>query len=167
MCRVVATKSFNRCIRDLTKKGKKGKDAMVKAQAAEAQAATQGEISLVQHTKHGETRLPNVEKYDLGDGYRLVVQLVDPAAKRRTFLFVGDHEDAETWLNNHKNYRWVMRDDDATLEFVQVSDDSDTTVVVPNVDVESPESLLDLPLLRDITDPQWSSTKFSTDAVCS
>jgi len=165
MSRVVATKTFNKCLRDLTRKGKKGKDAMVKAQAAQAQAATQGEISLVQHTKHGETRLPNVEKYDLGDGYRLVVQLVDPAAKQRAFLFVGDHEDAETWLDNHKNYRWVMRDDDATLEFVQVSDESDTTVVVPKVDVDSPDSLLDLPLLRDIKDKQWSSTRLSTDAV--
>ena len=69
--RVVATKQFSKCIRELMKKGKKGKDAMLKARAAQAEAAEQGIITILSHTKWGESRLSNVEKYDLGDGYRL------------------------------------------------------------------------------------------------
>ena len=165
MYRVVATKQFAKCIRDLTKKGKKGKDAMLKARAAQAEAAENGEITVVPRTKHGETRLENAEKYDLGDGYRLVVQLVVPATRQRAFLFVGDHSDEEIWLENHKNYRWVMRDGDSTLEFVQVSEPTESLTRAPVWDTESPESFLELPLLGDITEQQWSSTGFSTIAV--
>lgn len=165
MYRVVVTKQFTKCMRDLTKKGKKGKDAMLKAKAAQAEAAGDGEITVVQHTSHGESRLPNVEKYNLGDGYRLVVQLVDPTVKQRAFLFVGDHEDADAWLDNHKDYRWVMRAGDSTLEFVQVSESTRPITVIPEIDIESPESLVDLPLLRDVTDAEWLGTKFSTEAV--
>jgi hypothetical protein len=49
-------------------------------------------------TNHGESRLKNCVKYDLGDGWRLVTKQTDKAC---VFLYVGDHEDAEKWLNNH------------------------------------------------------------------
>ena len=65
-----------------------------------------GEIKSLPRTKHGETRIPDVEKYDLSDGYRLVVQLVDGVAKVRAFLFVGSHDDTQRWLDSHRNYRW-------------------------------------------------------------
>jgi superfamily I DNA/RNA helicase len=165
MYRVVSTKTYAKCIRDLTKKGKKGKDAMIKARAAQAEAAEQGAIRVVRPTEHGESRLPNVEKYDLGDGYRLVVQLVDASAQRRAFLFVGDHEDADRWLDNHKNYRWVRRESDNTLEFVQVSDPREPATVLPDIDVESPDSLLEIALLRDVTNDEWTSTAYPPAAI--
>lgn len=157
--RVVGTKQFSKCIRELVKKGKKGKDAKLKALAAQAEAAVQGAITILPHTKWGESRLSNVEKYDLGDGYRLVVQLIDTGKKHRAFLFVGDHEDADAWLENHKNYQWVRNEGDSTLEFVQVSFAGAPTTVVPDVDTESPEALLELPLLRDIAEPEWSQVR--------
>jgi superfamily I DNA/RNA helicase len=165
MPQVVSTPQYGKCIRDLSKKGKKGKDATLKARAAQAEAAESGCIEIVRHTRHGESRLPNIEKYDLGDGYRLVVQLVDPSAEKRAFLFVGDHEDAERWLDNHKDYKWSVNPADKTMEFVQVSDPRESVVIVPDYDVESPESLLELPLLRDVTDEEWLSTGFSEAAI--
>ncbi len=49
-------------------------------------------------THHGETRLKNCVKYDLSDGWRLVTKQTE---KTCTFLYMGDKEDTENWLNNH------------------------------------------------------------------
>ncbi|WP_214516314.1 hypothetical protein, partial [Aliivibrio fischeri] len=87
------TKALNKCFRDLKKCGKKGKDAITKTRAAQSEAATEGEIQSLKRTNHGESRLTNAEKYDLGNGYRLVVQLVDGVSKTRAFIFAGSHDD--------------------------------------------------------------------------
>jgi hypothetical protein len=160
---VILTKQFAKCLRELQKKGKKGKDALVKAQSAATEYQLQGKIDSLFPTKNGETRIPNAEKYELGDGYRLVVQRITPAI--RGFLFVGSHEDTDTWLDNHKNYKWVQDETDRALNFVQVSDPRDEIVVQPSFDLESPESLLTLPLLRDITEEQWAAAKLSAAVI--
>ena len=165
MPRVVNTDRFTKCLKSLRKRGKIGKDVELKARAAQQEAAHMGQISIVKRTQHGESRLPNIEKYDLGSGYRLVVQVVDPSAASRAFLFVGDHEDADRWLDNHKHYQWVKRTSDGTLDFVQVSDPADKATVVPSIDTHSPESLIALPLLRDVTELEWRSTRFPAEIV--
>ena len=164
MPQVIVTKQFNQLLRDLQKKGKKGKDAMTKTRAAQAEAASTGDISL-KRTNHGESRLENIEKFDLGDVYRLVVQAVDPSSYTRAFLFVGDHEDAERWLDNHRDYRWIKKESDETLDFVQVTLKESRQHVLPEADLQSPESLLDLPLLRDVSSLEWKSLGISEDAV--
>lgn len=150
MLKVVLTDTFSKCLRKLQTAGKKGKDAIMRAKAAQADAATTGVITLTR-TKHGESRLKNIEKYDLGDGYRLVVQVIQDDLKIFAFLFVGDHEDAERWLENHKKYQWVKSEKDNTLQFVQVSIENEikTNYVEPNLD--NAEELLQLPLLRKIS----------------
>jgi superfamily I DNA/RNA helicase len=163
MPKSISTKQFTKCLRDLTKKGKKGKDALMKARAAQAEWANEGAIQSLKLTNHGESRLPNAEKFDLGDGYRLVTQLVAPDG--RAFLYVGDHEDADRWLDNHRDYKWVKNDSDQTLDFVQISDSRMAVAVVPDVDLESPESLLGLPLLRDVTEEEWSISNVPPNAV--
>ena len=153
---VVYTNEFNKCLRDLLKIGKKGKDAVLRARGAQTEAGSEGSILSLQRTHHGEDRLPDAEKYDLGDGYRLVVQLVDGKKGIRAFLFAGDHDDAERWLQNHRNYRWVKRPTDGTLDFVLVSERSTPSWARPDLDLESPETLLGLPLLRDLTEDEWA-----------
>ncbi len=49
-------------------------------------------------TNHGETRLRHCVKYDLGDGWRLVTRQTDRTCG---FLFMGDHADADRWLDSH------------------------------------------------------------------
>jgi superfamily I DNA/RNA helicase len=127
-----------------------------KARAAQAEAASNGEIASLTRTHHGETRLPNAEKYDMGDGYRLVVQLVDAKQQMRAFLFAGKHDDADRWLDNHKDYVWIKRPTDGTLEFVQVTI-REPSPRTPDLDLESPESLLELPLLRDLNEKEWNT----------
>lgn len=58
-------------------------------------------------TNHGETRISNAVKYDLGDGWRLVTQQTNKVC---VFLFVGDHEDTEKWLNGQKGLKLGVRD---------------------------------------------------------
>jgi superfamily I DNA/RNA helicase len=164
MPQVITTKQFNQFLRDLQKKGKKGKDAMMKTRASQAEAASNGEITL-KRTNHGESRLENVEKYDLGDGYRLVVQVVDPANNVRAFLFVGDHDDSDRWLENHRDYKWIKKESDETLDFVQVTVKETRQSIVPTPDLDTPESLLDLPLLRDVDPSDWKLLGISSSAV--
>lgn len=159
---VVQTKEFTKCLRDLVKKGKKGKDVLRKSRAAMAECASEGTINDLGRTKNGETRLPNIEKFDLGDGYRLVTQLVGDS---RAFLYVGNHEDAESWLERHKNYKWVMRDSDSTLDFVQVTESKELTPRIVEANLEFPEALLDLPLLKDVAQADWKQTGFGAELI--
>ena len=151
---VIYTKSFNTYLRALLQQGQK--KVVNLARAAMTEAGMTGEIRALSRTKHGETRLPNVEKYDLSDGHRLVVQLVDGVKKSRAFLFAGAHDEAERWLDNHKDYRWVRSDSDGTLEFVRVTDVAPAHVPADRMDLESPEPLLALPLLRVLGDAEWA-----------
>ena len=166
MPRAVSTPQFMKCLRELSKRGKQGKDAKIKALAAKGQADEFGEITVIRRTRKGESRLPNIEKYELGvsDAFRLVVQIVDPIDQVRAFLFVGTHDDTEHWLDTHRNYKWVRRSDD-TLDFVRCSDPGEPLVVSQTVDDESPESLLDLPLLRDLEDEVWNSVELPSVAI--
>lgn len=156
------TKSFNGNLRELLRRGQKKVVAL--AQQAMTEAALQGDIALLTRTKHGESRLPNIEKFDVTDGHRLIVQLVDGEKKVRAFLFVGTHDDAERWLDNHKDYRWVRSATTGTLDFVRV------TVVTPahfpanRLDLESPEQLLHKPLLRVLSEEEWRFLALPRDA---
>ena len=58
-------------------------------------------------TNHGESRIPNCVKYNLGDGWRLVTQQTDKAC---IFVYVGDHEDVDRWLNNHGGFQAGVKD---------------------------------------------------------
>jgi hypothetical protein len=145
--KVVYTKPFSGYLRTLHQQGH-GKPVQA-VRAAISEAGMNGDIKSLPRTKHRETRIPNVEKYDLSDGFRLVVQLVDGAAKTRAFLFCGSHDDADRWLDNHRNYEWGKSRTDGTLEFVQVTEGKEERhVPADRVDLVSPEDVLALPLLR-------------------
>ncbi|PZU16062.1 MAG: hypothetical protein DI591_08840 [Citromicrobium sp.] len=54
-------------------------------------------------TNHGESRIPNCVKYDLGSGWRLVT-----VQDSRTcgFIFVGDHEDVDRFLDQQRGKKF-------------------------------------------------------------
>ena len=58
-------------------------------------------------TNHGESRIKSSVKYDLGDGWRLVTV---QAAKACIFLFIGDHESTDRWLNAHEGENFGVKD---------------------------------------------------------
>lgn len=156
---VIYTKKFNGYLRSLQDAGQK---KIVQAvRAAMAEAGTNGSITSLPRTKHGESRLKNVEKFDLPDAYRLVVQLVDGVQKTRAFLFVGDHHEAERWLDSHRNYTWVKSPTDGTLNFMPATYSGKRHVPVDRLDLDSPEAELQAPLLRFLSDDDWSKLKCS------
>lgn len=154
---VIYTKKFNSYLRSLQEAGQK---KIVQAvRAAMTEAGTNGSISSLPRTKHGESRLKNVEKFDLPEAYRLVVQLVDGVKKTRAFLFVGSHDDAERWLDSHRNYNWIKSPSDGTLNFMPATYDGNRHVPVDRLDLDSPEAELQSPLLRFLSDDNWLKLK--------
>lgn len=150
--KVVYTKHFNGNLRNVIKDNKKAAQA---TRAAMTEAGTDGQISLPR-TKHGESRLPNIEKYDLPDAYRLIVQLIDGINKTRAFLFVGSHADAEHWLDVHKNYKWVQDKKDGTLQFTLATVSGDKRHVPSDrLNLDLPEDSINKPILGVLSDKDW------------
>jgi superfamily I DNA/RNA helicase len=162
--KVILFKPCHSAMRQLMTQGHK---KIVQAvRAAMSEASTDGEIRSLNRTKHGENRLPNVEKFDLGDGYRLVVQLVDGVKKTRVFLFVGSHDDAQRWLDNHKHYRWVRRRDDRELDFVMITPaDKNSHLPVDRLNFDASEDEREKPLLHRLGDTDWKRLGLTEQAL--
>ena len=162
--KTIITKAFNSDLRKLLTQG--NKKVVQAARAAITEAGTTGEIQSLPRTKHGESRIQNVEKYDLPDAFRLVVQLVNGVEKTRAFLFVGNHDDAQHWLDVHKNYKWVKNTTDGMLEFVMVTVEScEKHVPSDRLNLESPEEILQLPLLRNLAATDWDTINLDVTAM--
>lgn len=52
-------------------------------------------------TRHGEFRIKNCIKYDIGKGYRMVCVKEKDSLY---LLFVGTHDDCSAWVENNRNY---------------------------------------------------------------
>jgi superfamily I DNA/RNA helicase len=143
------TKEFLSCLRTLNKSGAKA--VMTKVQMAVITAQNTGVLDLAP-THHGETRLPDCEKYDIGSGYRLVVQY---SGDHGIFVFVGTHDETDQWLECHKKDR-ITIDDDRRIASVPVS-------TAPTVDLSStfnanaPEDMADQPIVRFRSDDTWTT----------
>lgn len=76
-------------------------------------------------TNHGESRIPNAVKFDLGGAYRLVLQKPEPGVIAA--LFVGNHDDTDRWLNKNKNKKHVIVIEDSKPHILvaQVSSSAD------------------------------------------
>lgn len=131
--------------------------------AALTEAALEGEIRSVPRTKHGETRA-NVEKYDLGNGFRLVVQLIDGVSRSRVFLFAGTHDDSQRWLDTHKDYKWVQNRTDKTLDFVLVSTKEDRHVPFDRLNLTIPDNEREKPILHRLNQDDWKRLALSQEA---
>ena len=63
------------------------------------EALLRGEEPGVPTTKHGESRIKGVTKYDLASAYRLVIWRNSGV---QVPLFIGSHEDTDRWLDTYK-----------------------------------------------------------------
>lgn len=165
MARVAFTRDFQKMLKGLAKSGKMGQLVARKAEAACSQVQLYGEIQLAR-TKHGESRL-DCEKYDLGDGYRLVIQRAGSGEDAEiVMLFVGAHDESDLWLGRHKNYRWVKRESDGKIDFIQVtSSDGEVPAAHIEISVETPDHILDEPLLERFTDEELLRAGLSSERV--
>jgi hypothetical protein len=71
--------------------------AVIKALIAGMKPARAGKL-----TRHGDARIKNCLKYDLGKGFRLVC-----VKDGRNFyvLFAGSHDRCDTWMDKHRNLK--------------------------------------------------------------
>lgn len=53
----------------------------------------------IKQTRNGENRLKNIEKYDLGAGYRLICR---KAGRQVSLEFIGTHDKSDVWINHHR-----------------------------------------------------------------
>jgi hypothetical protein len=51
--------------------------------------------------RHGEVRIKNCIKFDIGKGYRMVCVKENDALY---LLFVGTHDDCSAWIENNRNF---------------------------------------------------------------
>ena len=153
MNKVTTTKDFTKRWRQLIKSGKRVQYNKVNTAFTEGQR--DGIISSLNRTSHGESRLSNIEKYDLSDGYRLVVQLIDPVKNHRVCLFVGTHDETEAWLNTHANYKYVQRGSDQEFSFIPITTDRDKPQIVPPPSENLTEIEMDIPIFSRLAESDW------------
>jgi hypothetical protein len=58
-------------------------------------------------TRHGELRIKNCKKFDLGGGYRLITV---QQGTHIHLLYAGSHDDCHQWIENHRGYVPVADD---------------------------------------------------------
>jgi serine/threonine protein kinase len=74
------------------------KEQNAKIKKAADEAKIDGQIRTLKRVAVRQPSLPNLELYDLGSSFRLVVLLVGGARRTRVFLYCGSDDDCQSWL---------------------------------------------------------------------
>jgi len=99
---------FQKSLETLRKSDSRGVRAAKRAENLIKELAA-GDLSsfarMERRTKHGELRISNCIKYDLGGGYRLV------SVKYKDYLiftFLGSHDECDRWIENNRRFEPVI-----------------------------------------------------------
>jgi superfamily I DNA/RNA helicase len=148
----IVTREFQRARLALARAGRRTQVA--KLDAIQVQAALREEITAAHLTHHGESRLENAEKLDLGEGYRVVTQFIEHEGNNvRVFWFAGSHDECDAWLERHRGYRYVYDPRDQRIELVPVE-----VAFREGARLLNPElapAMLEQPLLRHLSTVDW------------
>jgi superfamily I DNA/RNA helicase/mRNA-degrading endonuclease RelE of RelBE toxin-antitoxin system len=103
--------------------------------------------------RRAETRIPKCIKYELPDGYRLVLQHGD-SNSIVVALVVGTHDHVDSFLDGHKGY--VFDKKTGQLRELRLGTATETAVeMVPSAELQSEQTVTDQPyppLFADFTD---------------
>lgn len=150
----IVTREFSRAIASLQRAGCRSQ--VNKVNAIQLQAARREPITAAELTNHGESRLEKVEKFNLGDGYRAITQFIEHEGETvRVFWFAGSHDECDSWLERHRDHRYVFDPRDKRIELVPV--DVNIRESARLINPELPPALLDEPLLRHLTPNDWEA----------
>jgi hypothetical protein len=106
---------LQKCLNKLYKAGGRAALAAERVEAIIATMASHDGIRPAQInklTRHGEARIDKCKKFDLVGGYRLVYVREED---HYFFLFAGTHDDCDRWLNNHRNLKPEISDENTPL----------------------------------------------------
>jgi hypothetical protein len=104
---------YNKNIRLFVQLGGKHSQAAKKAKEIELWL-TAGKDLASQTTDHGESRIRNCVKYDLGNGFRLVTVHYGEIV---VLLSIGDHAESDRWLDKNAGLTAVVNERDWRVEF--------------------------------------------------
>ena len=114
-------KEFMKSLRHIGQRGTVGLQVMQKVFYAKG-CWEKGEDPQIPLTHFGESRIAHVVKYDLPGRFRLVSY---EHAGNRILLFVGDHEEADRWLDSHRGYDFSVSADHRISYVPSDADDID------------------------------------------
>ena len=106
------TKDFDRSVNAAIQGGGRGQKIATRVRSILGSVGSPNPFKGIPVTNHGENRVPHCFKYDLGDGWRLITQQSDKVCG---FLFLGDHEDVDRWLDGHQGQRFGIKDGKTVL----------------------------------------------------
>ena len=106
------TKDFDKSLNAAIQGGGRGQKIAIRVRAIVGSVEDPDPFRGIPVTNHGESRIPNCVKYDVGDGWRLVTQQTNHTC---FFLFVGDHGDVDRWLDGHQGQRFGIKDGKTVL----------------------------------------------------
>lgn len=149
--RFMQYKDFAPSVQKLMTKGGKYQKAAESALSAFGKATSGAAVTVEQVfsgiplTNHGESRIEHCRKYDLTGYSRLVTVYSNGICM---FLFAGDHEAADKWLDSNRGLNFIAHEVNGAQEIrpVFVSDTSigKQGVIASNTDWLQSEPLLDL-----------------------
>lgn len=111
---------FIKQLRFLERSDKKGILAAGQVELIIAHYKNSGEETeeiLAKRTKHGESRLRNCLKYDLGGGYRLITLR---EGEQLLLAFVGSHDDTDLWLERNRGTSFAVELQQGPFETVHL-----------------------------------------------
>ncbi|MGD1084649.1 MAG: UvrD-helicase domain-containing protein [Verrucomicrobiota bacterium] len=103
-----------------------------------------------QTTDHGESRIKNCIKYDLGNGYRLVTV---QQAEVVVLVYIGDHDSTQKWLARHEGLVAVVDQKSWKVEFTTPNAPQPWQVAPP-----TSVSLNKAPYLSQVEGIDWKAT---------
>ena len=111
-----------------------------------------------------ESRIPNCWKYELPDGFRIVLQKVENVENEFLALFVGSHDDSDHFLNTHKN--WIFDPNRHTLRELRwntADEESVNSVRSPEMKAAESGKLRAEPVFGRLTDAQLINAGMSVE----
>lgn len=106
---MILTKEFKTRLMALKSAGKKAQYNQAWAVLGELESGAE-----VSKNFRPDSRIPNCYKYELPDGYRIILQQVENVENEFLALFVGSHDDSDHFLNTHKG--WIFDPNRHTLK---------------------------------------------------
>jgi hypothetical protein len=112
--RVLFTKEFSRSHVNLYKLGGNRRNIFKKLNDLLKVAEIEGTkaFNTYKTTKHGETRIKNCVKYELGDGYRLITV---QSNRIIWLLFCGSHDECDKWLDKNSGLTPIVEDGEVSF----------------------------------------------------
>ncbi|OXR28228.1 hypothetical protein PSUM_27295 [Pseudomonas umsongensis] len=127
--RYVEHREFRTNIQKMVKAGGSSQKAAILVQAMFGRIALeQDPFEGLQVTNHGETRIDKCIKYDLAGRARLITVQDEKVV---FFLFLGNHEDADKWLERNKDVKFSVNKQ-LVVNFVPASVSSDERISAGN-----------------------------------